>query len=123
MAALPLDSRLSTLDSLLMPPRHRRAPQVHKFGGASLADSTAVHHAVTLIQSFGQEPTVVVVSAMAGVTDALLEVARQAGRGDARGVASLIDQLRSRHNEVARTLLSAGRLRSSIGCAGSVFLR
>jgi bifunctional aspartokinase / homoserine dehydrogenase 1 len=114
VAALALDSRLSTLDSLLMPPRHRRAPQVHKFGGASLADSTAVHHAVTLIQSFGREPAVVVVSAMAGVTDALLEVARQAGRGDTRGVASLIDQLRSRHNEVARTLLSAGRLRSSM---------
>ena len=29
---------------------------MHKFGGASLADSTAVHHAVTLIQSFRQDP-------------------------------------------------------------------
>jgi aspartokinase/homoserine dehydrogenase 1 len=95
-----------------MPPRNRRAPQVHKFGGASLADSTAVRHAVEIIQSCRPEPTVVVVSAMAGVTDALLEVARQAGSGDERTVASLIAQLRSRHAEVARALLPAGRTRA-----------
>jgi aspartokinase/homoserine dehydrogenase 1 len=97
-----------------MPPRRRRAPQVHKFGGASLADSTAVRHAVEIVQSHRAEPAVVVVSAMAGVTDALLEVARQAGTGDERTVASLIAQLRSRHAEVARTLLPAGRSRASM---------
>src|SRR5687768_7347029 len=97
-----------------MPPRHRRAPQVHKFGGASLADSTAVRHAVEIIQSYRPEPTVVVVSAMAGVTDALLEVANQAGSGDERTVASLIAQLRSRHAEVARTVLQAGRTRAGM---------
>jgi bifunctional aspartokinase / homoserine dehydrogenase 1 len=95
-----------------MPPRHRRAPQVHKFGGASLADSTAVRHAIEIIQSFRPDPTIVVVSAMAGVTDALLDVARQAGSGDERTVAPLIAQLRSRHAEVARTLLPAGRARA-----------
>src|SRR6478672_1495337 len=96
-----------------MPPRHRRAPQVHKFGGASLADSTAVRHAVSLIQSFGQEPMVIVASAMAGVTDALLEAGRQAGRGEERTVAALIGQLRSRHGDVARGVLTAGRARSA----------
>jgi aspartokinase/homoserine dehydrogenase 1 len=87
---------------------------VHKFGGASLADSTAVRHAVTLIRSFRQETTVVVVSAMAGVTDALLEVGRQAGGGDQRSVAALVDQLRSRHAEVVRTVLSPGRRRNAM---------
>src|SRR3954467_11241857 len=95
-----------------MPPRTRRAPQVHKFGGASLADSAAVQHAVALIRSFRREPTIVVVSAMAGVTDALLEVARQGGRGDHRSVGALIAQLRSRHGEVARTLLPSGPART-----------
>ena len=95
-------------------PRPRRAPQVHKFGGASLADSAAVRHAVEIVQSYRPEPTVVVVSAMAGVTDALLEVARQAGTGDERTVASLISQLRSRHAEVARTLLPAGGSRAAM---------
>ncbi|HZI73760.1 MAG TPA: hypothetical protein VFD73_06975, partial [Gemmatimonadales bacterium] len=105
-----LDYGLSTFDSLLMPPRHRRAPQVHKFGGASLADSTAVRHAVSLIQSFRPEPTVIVASAMAGVTDALLEVARQTARGDEHAVAALLAQLRARHAEVARTLLTTERI-------------
>jgi bifunctional aspartokinase / homoserine dehydrogenase 1 len=95
-------------------PRSRRAPSVHKFGGASLADSTAVRHAVEIVQSCRPEPTVVVISAMAGVTDALLDVARQAGTGDERTVASLITQLRSRHAEVARALLPAGRARAEM---------
>ena len=87
---------------------------MHKFGGASLADSAAVRHAVDIIQSHRPEPTVVVVSAMAGVTDALLEVAQQAGAGDERTVASLIAQLRSRHAEVARALLPPGRGRADM---------
>ncbi|HEU4953726.1 MAG TPA: bifunctional aspartate kinase/homoserine dehydrogenase I [Gemmatimonadales bacterium] len=95
-------------------PRARRAPQVHKFGGASLADSAAVRHAVDIIRRHRAEPTVVVVSAMAGTTDALLAVAQQAGSGDARTVAPLIARLRLRHAEVARALLPGGRLRADV---------
>jgi aspartokinase/homoserine dehydrogenase 1 len=87
---------------------------VHKFGGASLADTPAIRHAVEIIESFRQEPAVVVVSAMAGVTDALLEVARQAVEGDEHTVASLIAQLRDRHAEAARNLLPAGPNRAAI---------
>src|SRR4029453_10211720 len=95
-------------------PRNRRAPQVHKFGGASLADSTAVRPAVEIIQSHRREPTVVVVSAMAGATDALLTVAQEAGSGDAGAVSALIDQLRTRHAETARAVLPAGRGRTQM---------
>jgi aspartokinase/homoserine dehydrogenase 1 len=95
-------------------PRNRRAPHVHKFGGASLADSTAVRRAVDIIQKHRREPTVVVVSAMAGVTDALLGVAQQAESGDERALAALIGQLRTRHVEVARALLPAGPSRAGM---------
>jgi aspartokinase/homoserine dehydrogenase 1 len=95
---------------------------VHKFGGASLADSAAVRHAVAIIRRHRHEPTVVVVSAMAGTTDALLGVARQAGAGESRTVASLVDGLRSRHAEVARALLPAGRARADLlAYVGDVF--
>jgi aspartokinase/homoserine dehydrogenase 1 len=87
---------------------------VHKFGGASLADSAAVRHAVAIIRRHRQEPTVVVVSAMAGTTDALLGVAQQAGAGESRTVASLIAQLRSRHAEVVRAVLPSGRGRADL---------
>src|SRR5215207_8222091 len=95
-------------------PRHRRAPHVHKFGGASLADSAAVRRAVEIIRSHRREPTVVVVSAMAGVTDALLTVARQARAGDKGAVGSLIEQLRTRHEEAATELLPPGPSRASM---------
>jgi bifunctional aspartokinase / homoserine dehydrogenase 1 len=95
-------------------PRHRRAPHVHKFGGASLADSAAVRRAVEIIRSHRREPTVVVVSAMAGVTDALLAVARQARAGDKGAVGSLIEQLRTRHEEVATELLPEAPSRASM---------
>jgi bifunctional aspartokinase / homoserine dehydrogenase 1 len=94
-------------------PRNRRAPHVHKFGGASLADSTAVRRAVEIIQSH-RAPTVVVVSAMAGATDALLAVAQQAGSGDERAVTTLIDHLRSRYAEAVGALLPAGRDRAAM---------
>ncbi len=87
---------------------------MHKFGGASLADSAAVRHVVEIIRRHRSEPTVVVVSAMAGTTDALLGVAQQAGSGDASAVPPLIARLRSRHAEVARDLLPAGRLRADV---------
>ncbi|HET9725472.1 MAG TPA: bifunctional aspartate kinase/homoserine dehydrogenase I [Gemmatimonadales bacterium] len=95
---------------------------MHKFGGASLADSAAVRHAVDLIRRHAKEPTVVVVSAMAGTTDALLGVAEQAGAGEARTVGSLIARLRSRHAEVARSILPAGRSRADVlAYIGDVF--
>ena len=87
---------------------------MHKFGGASLADSAAVRHAVDIIRRHRPEPTVVVVSAMAGTTDALLGVAQQAGSGESRPVTSLIARLRSRHAEVARALLPAGPARADL---------
>jgi aspartokinase/homoserine dehydrogenase 1 len=92
-----------------MPPRERRAPEVHKFGGASLADFSAVRHALQIVQHQGRRPLVVVVSAMAGVTDAILALAHEAAGGHEHTVTSLVSQLRSRHEEVARALLPEGR--------------
>src|SRR5688572_1760348 len=82
-------------------PRTRGGPQVHKFGGASLADAGAVRHAVQIVSRFPAGETVVVVSAMAGVTDRLLELARRAVRGEPMDEASLA-ALRRQHAEAIR---------------------
>jgi len=58
-------------------PRRPRL-EVWKFGGASLADAAAVRHAVSLVRAH-RGPLVVVVSALAGVTD------EEAGRAPAEG--------------------------------------
>ncbi|HEX6434350.1 MAG TPA: hypothetical protein VFZ87_08895, partial [Gemmatimonadales bacterium] len=82
---------------------------MHKFGGASLADSSAVRHALQIVQAHRQDPLVVVVSAMAGVTDAIFTLAHKASSGDEGTVTTLVSQLRSRHEEVARGLVPEGR--------------
>jgi aspartokinase len=60
-------------------PRAQRGLTVHKFGGASLADAKAMKNAIALVRGT-PGPGVVVVSALAGVTDALLEAAGAVGR-------------------------------------------
>ena len=60
--------------------RTTRPPQIHKFGGASLADAAAIGHAVGIVIAQRPEPLVVVVSAMSGVTDALLRRGRSCPR-------------------------------------------
>ena len=85
--------------------------EVHKFGGASLADPQAVRHAVGIIQN-RPGPRVVVVSAMAGVTDLLLETAERARVGDVTAAYKAAATLRERHQAAAKALLPAGQARS-----------
>lgn len=88
-------------------PARRRAPHVHKFGGASLADASAIRHAVQIVATHAAEPTVVVVSAMSGVTDLLLQLAREAAGGDQAAPARVTALLEARYATAARTLLPA----------------
>jgi bifunctional aspartokinase / homoserine dehydrogenase 1 len=83
-------------------------PQIHKFGGASLADSAGIARAVAIIQAQRPAPLVVVVSALAGVTDALLEIASRAVHGEAEAVRGSAAALHERHATVARGLLPGG---------------
>ena len=88
--------------------RSTHPPHIHKFGGASLADAAAIRHAVGIVQA--QEPgaLVVVVSAMSGVTDALLDGAARAARGDAAHVRTAAEALRAQHATAARALVPPG---------------
>src|SRR2546430_12375918 len=85
-----------------------RPPQIHKFGGASLADAAAIGHAVGIVMAQRPAALVVVVSAMSGVTDALLDGAARAARGDASQVRAAAEALRAQHAAAARALVPAG---------------
>lgn len=80
--------------------------RVLKFGGTSVADAAAFERVATIVRDHGGPRPVVVVSAMAGVTDALFAGARAAAEGDARGAIQRLDPELDRHEVVARTLLS-----------------
>jgi bifunctional aspartokinase / homoserine dehydrogenase 1 len=94
-------------------PRSPAPLEVHKFGGASLADPAAVRHAVAIIRA-RSGPRVVVVSAMAGVTDLLLEAAERARAGDLPSARRAAGLLRERHHTAVRTLVPPGTPRTDL---------
>ena len=72
--------------------------EVHKFGGTSLADAESMGHAARRVREAAADARVVVVaSAMAGVTDALTELAAAAAAGEHRHTRGLVEQLKRRH--------------------------
>lgn len=81
---------------------------VLKFGGTSVEDAGALDRLSGIVEARLEARPVVVVSALRGVTDALLQSVGQASRGDPAGaVADLGPQL-ARHVEIARAMLDPG---------------
>lgn len=82
---------------------------VMKFGGTSVEDATAIQRTAGIVAgrvARGQSP-VVVVSAMAKVTDQLLAAAGAAARGDKAGALAISARLRCRHRDTATELVAA----------------
>ncbi len=76
---------------------------VMKFGGTSVADASALTALRTAVAS-ATGSRVIVVSALAGVTDLLVEVTTEADQGSLDGVAVRLQALLDRHLDIARDL-------------------
>ena len=81
-------------------------PVVMKFGGTSMEDAAAFERAASIVAARVDARPVVVVSAMAGFTDALVAAVRQAVGGDAAGAAASLDTVLQRHSTVCRALVA-----------------
>jgi aspartate kinase len=81
---------------------------VLKFGGTSVEDAAAITSAAKIVESRLAEKPVVVVSAMAKVTDALVGCADAAGAGDRDQALCKSRALRERHYTAASELLGTG---------------
>ena len=79
--------------------------RAHKFGGSSLADAGRIRHVAGLMLDADEGEQVVVVSAMQGVTDALIGVADAAAQG--RDWQDALEALRQKHLDAADALLDA----------------
>jgi aspartate kinase len=78
-----------------------------KFGGTSVEDPAAISRTATIVAgrvALGKQP-VVVVSAMAKVTDQLLRAAAAAALGDRTGALAISSRLRCRHRDTATALI------------------
>jgi aspartate kinase len=82
---------------------------VQKFGGTSVADPAAIRRLIEIVRTArtrdGRGPAVVV-SAMSGVTDALLGIAAAAGASRTDDALARVQQLRERHLAAAGDLVS-----------------
>jgi len=81
---------------------------VMKFGGTSVQDAKAIDQAASIVKGRLPDKPVVVVSAMAKVTDQLLAMARAAGSGDRETAIQLSRALRERHYNTTGELLGTG---------------
>src|SRR5277367_2770891 len=81
---------------------------VMKFGGTSVEDAVAIDRTAQLVAGRRKQGVlpIVVVSAMAKVTDQLIAAANAAGRGDRAGALAISARLRHRHHDTARKLLT-----------------
>jgi len=87
---------------------------VCKFGGTSVADAAAIRRLVAIVAGRMAERPLVVVSALAGVTDGLLRLATAVYAGDAQALDDAIDALVRRHEAVAGGLPGAHSTGDSI---------
>jgi aspartate kinase len=84
---------------------------VMKFGGTSLGDAERIERVAGIVRGgAGENQLVVVVSAMAGVTDTLLGAAAAASDGREQAWQGIGEELERRTRDAARQLLSPGAL-------------
>ncbi|MEP6691221.1 MAG: lysine-sensitive aspartokinase 3 [Gemmatimonadaceae bacterium] len=87
---------------------------VVKFGGTSVGDAAAIERAAAITRSRVNQKPVVVVSALGGVTNALLAIAEQATRGQLIGALRGVESLRERHMRESDALLGAGEVADDV---------
>jgi aspartate kinase len=84
---------------------------VMKFGGSSVATAAALARVRSIVEA-ERRPRIVVVSALGGVTDALLDLAARAARRDLDGARAGLQALRERHASMAAIVQHADRRRA-----------
>jgi aspartate kinase len=95
-------------------PAAERPLEVWKFGGASLSDAAAVRRAVGMAREH-RGPLVIVVSAMAGVTDLLLDGARRSLDGDPTPGLQVAAEFRRRHRAVVAAVTPPSHRKQLLG--------
>lgn len=81
-------------------------PLVLKFGGTSVQDAAAMGRVVQIVGQEGGQSPVVIASACAGVTNALVECAKYCEQMNAPEAIRIVDMLEERHHAILRDLCS-----------------
>jgi aspartokinase/homoserine dehydrogenase 1 len=88
---------------------------VMKFGGTSVGDAACIRRAAEIVATAAHDgPLVVVVSAMSGVTNRLIEAAHASTTGDMRVPGELAETLRTQHRAAIEMLVSNDSAREQL---------
>jgi aspartate kinase len=79
--------------------------KVMKFGGTSVGKPERMHHIASLV-SKETEPVIVVLSAISGTTNALVEIVEQIAKGDRAAAKQSIDKLESHYRDFISSLVT-----------------
>ena len=100
---------------------------VMKFGGTSVEDAAAIDRSCSIVGEKISRKPVVVVSALGGATNGLLEAGGLAARGDVAKATELINKLEGRHTELlpstAEEFTRLRELLKALGAIGEFSLR
>jgi bifunctional aspartokinase / homoserine dehydrogenase 1 len=98
--------------------------QVMKFGGTSVGDASCIARVAEIVAKASRVgPLVVVVSAMSGVTNRLIEAATCSETGDRDRAAELLEALREQHFDALKTLIQNPETRNLIALGIEELLR
>ena len=104
--ACPVHVRAPRLVPNKIPANAKKPLRVMKFGGTSVNDASSIEKVAEIIKAATPDSdVVVVVSAMRGVTDKLVEAATQSEQGNQHVVAAIFQELRERHEAAANLLV------------------
>ena len=79
--------------------------KVLKFGGSSVADAARIESVTEIIREAAKGRAAVVLSAMKGITDMLIEAARKAEEGS-EGHKPVLEKIRARHFDAVRAMFT-----------------
>ncbi len=85
-----------------------------KFGGTSVGDVPRLQEVVAIVKQFSSEQSVVVASAMGGLTNVLLDTAQHAVQRNHEAVQKAIKEMRDRHIHIAMTMIKDEARRSKL---------
>jgi len=89
--------------------------RIMKFGGTSVGDASCIQRVVKIIRSASRESDIVVViSAMSGVTNKLIDAAVQSEGGTREAVARIFTDLRKQHGAAVHALIESNVNRNRI---------
>lgn len=94
----------------------KRPLRVMKFGGSSVGDAFCIGRVVEIVRAASRVSNIVVaVSAMAGVTDKLIEAATLSRGGDLKSAAAIFQKLRNQHDAATGALIRSTAERNRVG--------